>query len=47
MGWTKEARYIYQKRGVWYFFRRAPSIKSQKSTNSCYVVTLQIQRRDK
>ena len=25
MGWTKEARYIYQKRGVWYFSRRVPS----------------------
>jgi hypothetical protein len=25
MGWTKEARYIYQKRGVWYFSKRVTS----------------------
>jgi hypothetical protein len=25
MGWTKEARYIYQKLGVWYFSKRVTS----------------------
>ena len=25
MGWTKEARYIYQKGGVGYFSKRVPS----------------------
>lgn len=45
MEWTKEARYIYQKRGVWYFSRRVPSDLQGHYKRSRIVLSLRTKSR--
>ena len=45
MGLTKAARYLFQKRGVWYFSRRVPSDLERHYKRSRIVLSLRTKSR--